>query len=153
MGWCVGLGLCQGYAEAMLGLCWGYIGAVLAMFGHSLYHITRPSLLLENSKQTAIQFSFTLTGCIFRLFSSTLNNKLSAPYTPQQNGLAERINRTLLNKVRVMLFQANLPQTLWGEALLAAVFIYNRSPHSYLHYKTPYEARLSKKPDISNIKV
>jgi len=52
-----------------------------------------------------------------------------------------------------MLFQANLLQTLWGEALLAAVFIHNRSPYSYLQYKTPYEARLSKKPDISNIKV
>ena len=52
-----------------------------------------------------------------------------------------------------MLFQANSPRTLWKEALLAVVFIYNCSPHSYLQYKTPYEARLNEKPSISNIKV
>ena len=77
----------------------------------------------------------------------------SAPYTPEQNGIAERVNRTLLNKVRALLFNANLPAYLWGEAIIAATYLYNRTPNSSLSFKTPYEMKLGKKPNISNIKI
>jgi len=46
-------------------------------------------------------------------------------YTPQQNGVAERMNRTLLERARSMLSNANLQQELWGEALLTACFLVN----------------------------
>jgi len=76
--------------------------------------------------------------------------QLSSPYTPEQNGLAERLNQTLIKKTRSLIFKANIPLYLWGEAALAAVYIYNRSPHKALNYKTPYEYKYNKKPDISH---
>ena len=50
---------------------------------------------------------------------------LAIPYTPQQNGVAERRNRTLLDMVRSMMAQANLPINFWGDALLSATYILN----------------------------
>ena len=61
-----------------------------------------------------------------------------APYTPQQNGIAECKNRTLKEMINVMLISLGLPQNLWGEALLSANYILNRLPHKKLD-KTPYE--------------
>ena len=52
----------------------------------------------------------------------------SAPYTPQQNGLAGRKNRTLVDMVNVVILSAKLPFNLWGEALLTACHVHNRIP-------------------------
>ena len=82
-----------------------------------------------------------------------INSTYSAPYTPQQNGAAERINRTLINKVRAMLTQSKLPRKYWGEAVLAAGYLYNRTPHSAINFTTPFEAKFGKTPDLSNIYV
>jgi hypothetical protein len=85
--------------------------------------------------------------------SSGIEHLLSAPYTPEQNGLIERINLTILNKIRCILTESNTTKELWPEALLASTYIYNRTPHSALGYKTPYEERYNTKPDISNLKI
>lgn len=77
----------------------------------------------------------------------------SAPYTPHQNGIAERFNRTIMEKVRAMLLEARLPKMYWGEALSAALYLYNRTPNSSIGFKTPYEAKTGEKPDISNIRI
>ena len=80
-------------------------------------------------------------------------NTYSAPYAHEQNGLAEIFNRTILSKVRAMLVQSGLSHRYWGEALMSAVYIYNRTPHSSLQgFITPYEARFGKQPDISGIR-
>jgi hypothetical protein len=76
----------------------------------------------------------------------------SAPYTPEQKGAGERINRTLFNKIRALLFTSKLPLKFWDEALLSAVYLYNRTPHSSYSFKTPFELRYKKKPDLSSIK-
>ena len=60
-----------------------------------------------------------------------------APYTPQQNGIAEHKNRKLKEIMNVMLISSRLPQNLWGEALLLANYILNKLPHKKLD-KTPY---------------
>ncbi|KAJ9560826.1 hypothetical protein OSB04_005986 [Centaurea solstitialis] len=52
-----------------------------------------------------------------------------APYTPQQNGLAERKNTILKNMINLMLITSGEPPSLWGEACLAANSILNRIPH------------------------
>ncbi|GBP08162.1 Retrovirus-related Pol polyprotein from transposon TNT 1-94 [Eumeta japonica] len=65
--------------------------------------------------------------------------KTSTPYTPQQNGLSERMNRTLLEKARCMLINANLQKSLWAEAIRTAAYITNRTPTRALNYKTPEE--------------
>ena len=47
---------------------------------------------------------------------------------PQQNGVAERMNRTIVEKIRCMLRMTNLPKSFWGEAVVTACYLINRSP-------------------------
>ncbi|GKA61838.1 retrovirus-related pol polyprotein from transposon TNT 1-94 [Tanacetum coccineum] len=56
--------------------------------------------------------------------------------SPQQNGLAERMNMTLLNKVRCLLIQFGFPYSLWAEATVMAAYLINRSPSTTLEKKT-----------------
>ena len=72
-------------------------------------------------------------------------------YTPQQNGAAERLNRTLMDKVRPMLTAANLPKYLWADAVVTANYVRNRSPVSDRD-KTPYELFYGTKPDVSHLR-
>ncbi|KAI3816586.1 hypothetical protein L1987_16288 [Smallanthus sonchifolius] len=65
-------------------------------------------------------------------------NQYTMPGTPQQNGVAERRNRTLMNMVRSMLANSELPKFLWTEALKTAVHINNRVPSKSVP-KTPFE--------------
>ena len=65
-------------------------------------------------------------------------HKTSAPYIPQQNGIAERKNRTLNDMMNAMLVSSGLPDNIWGEPILTACFILNRVPHKKLD-QTPYE--------------
>ncbi|KAF7835913.1 Retrovirus-related Pol polyprotein from transposon TNT 1-94 [Senna tora] len=74
------------------------------------------------------------------------------PWTPSQNGVAERRNRTLKDMVRSMISHSSLPDSLWGEALKTAIYILNRVPIKAVT-KTPYEMWTSKKPCIGNLHV
>jgi transposase InsO family protein len=76
------------------------------------------------------------------------------PYTPQQNGTAERMNRTLVESGRAMLAQAQLSKKYWGEALLTAAYLRNRSPtHTLKRGETPMEIWSGAKPSLHNIRV
>lgn len=75
----------------------------------------------------------------------------TAPYSPQQNGPAERLNRTILERTRAMLIAHQLPSFLWQEASSYMVYLKNRSPTRALPGKTPYEGLNTQKPDIQNI--
>ena len=55
-------------------------------------------------------------------------HELTVPKTPEQNRVAERMNRTLVETVRSMLADAKLPQKFWAKALSTAVYLHNRSP-------------------------
>nr|GEV34387.1 tetratricopeptide-like helical [Tanacetum cinerariifolium] len=59
--------------------------------------------------------------------------------TSQQNGLAERMNRTLMDKVRCLLIQSGLPKTFWAEATCTSTYLINRSPSTAIEKKTPME--------------
>lgn len=83
---------------------------------------------------------------------SGIQHQLTAPYTPQQNGTAERMNRTLVEKAKCMLYDADLPNTFWAEAVNMAAYLVNRSACS-AHSKTPDELFFGKKIDVSNIKI
>lgn len=76
----------------------------------------------------------------------------SMQYTPQMNGLSERFNRTLQNKVRTILTETSLPKNLWGEAIRCAAYQINRSPTSTLSGRTPSEIYL-KKLDLKQLRV
>ena len=75
------------------------------------------------------------------------------PYTPQQNGVAERMNRTLTETARSMLHHSGRPLNLWAEAISTAAYVRNRSPTTILKDVTPYELWFGKKPDVGNLKV
>ncbi|GBE85505.1 hypothetical protein SCP_0800220 [Sparassis crispa] len=78
-------------------------------------------------------------------------SRLTVHDTPQHNGLAERINRTLPEHARAMLITAELPKSLWGEALMHATWLKNRTSTRALDGKTPYEARYGKLPDLHDL--
>ncbi|KAJ0169236.1 hypothetical protein K1T71_015266 [Dendrolimus kikuchii] len=84
---------------------------------------------------------------------SGIKHQTSTPYTPQQNGLAERMNRTLVEKAMCMLINANLQKNMWAEATMTAAYITNRTPTRALDYATPEEKWSGKKPDISHMRV
>lgn len=77
----------------------------------------------------------------------------TAPYSPQQNGLVERRNRTVLNSTRSMMKAMEIPQNLWGGAVRHSVYIMNRVSTKALKSVTPYEALNGYKPNISHLKV
>ncbi|GKA03463.1 zinc finger, CCHC-type containing protein [Tanacetum coccineum] len=64
----------------------------------------------------------------FRIYKSEVELKFIAPYTPQQNGIAERKNHTLMDMVNSMMLYSGLSHEYWGEALLTACYILNRVP-------------------------
>ena len=80
-------------------------------------------------------------------------HQTSIPRTPEQNGVAERKNRSLVEKMRCMLSDAKLPKMFWGEALSTANHIINRLPTASLNDKTPYELLNKKIPNIKYFKV
>nr|KAJ0195739.1 hypothetical protein LSAT_V11C700362240 [Lactuca sativa] len=80
------------------------------------------------------------------------NSICMAPYTPQQNGVAERKNRTLKEMVNSMLSYSGLSEGFWGEAMLTACYILNRTPNKRSK-NTPYELWCKKVPNLSYLKV
>ena len=74
------------------------------------------------------------------------------PGTPQQNGVAERRNRTLMEMVRSMISYFSVPISLWGEALKTAMYILNRVPSKAIP-KTPFELWTSRKPSLRHIQI
>ncbi|KAK9911087.1 hypothetical protein M0R45_035010 [Rubus argutus] len=73
--------------------------------------------------------------------------------TPQQNGVAERKNRDLLEKTRALMFQMNVPKRFWSHGVLTATYIINRLPSSVLAFKSPLEVLKGRKIDLSHLKV
>ena len=77
-----------------------------------------------------------------------IEHQRTVSYTPQQNGKAERLNRTLMERVRAMLEDSLLPEELWAEAVATASYIRNRSP-VHGESKTPWELFHGTKPDVT----
>ena len=80
-------------------------------------------------------------------------HQTSCVYTPQQNGISERKNRHLLEMTRTLLFQNNVPNNFWSEAVLTATYLINRLPSAILDFKSPIEILYNKKPNINHLKV
>ncbi|GJS48282.1 putative ribonuclease H-like domain-containing protein [Tanacetum coccineum] len=76
----------------------------------------------------------------------------SNPRTPQQNGVAERKNRTLIEAARTMLADSKLPTMFWTEAVSTACYVLNRVSITNPHNKTPYQLISGKVPQIGHLK-
>jgi transposase InsO family protein len=72
---------------------------------------------------------------------------------PQQNGVAERANRTIEEGVISMLYESGMPSSFWGEAMASFIHVSNRVTTSSLQGSTPYEAFYGSKPDLSHLRV
>ncbi|KAG7583121.1 GAG-pre-integrase domain [Arabidopsis suecica] len=84
---------------------------------------------------------------------SGIKRHFTAPYTPQQNGVVERRNRTLLEMARSILKHMHMPNHLWGEAIRHSTYLLNRVTTRALKDKTPYESFRDKRPTVGHIKI
>ncbi|UYV68918.1 hypothetical protein LAZ67_6001665 [Cordylochernes scorpioides] len=85
------------------------------------------------------------------LNQSGIKHQLTVPYSPAQNGVAERKIRSLMEMTRCMLFDSGLPQSLWAEAVTTANYLHNRIP-SKATDKTPFELWTNRKPSLKHLK-
>ena len=83
------------------------------------------------------------------LKSYGIHHRVSCPYTPEQNGTAERKHRHLIETSLALLKQASLPPTFWDEAVTIASFLINRMPTPLLANQSPYEKLFQHSPDYS----
>ena len=110
-------------------------------------------LLWENQQQQKVQRVRSdrgmeyMSGTLQQWFKGKgIQHDTSAPYTPQQNGAAERLNRTLPEKVRPMMLDAGLEECWWGETFVTACHLSNLAPTPH-HSETPYKLWHKQHPD------
>lgn len=82
-----------------------------------------------------------------------IKRQLTAAYSPQQNGIAERRNRTIMNMVRCLLSEKELPRTFWPDAARWTTYILNRSVTKAIKDKVPEERWTGMKPNVSYFRV
>lgn len=81
-----------------------------------------------------------------------IRHQRTVPYTPEQNGSAERENRTVIEAARTMIHAKEMDLSFWAEAVNTAVFVLNRTGTSSVAGKTPFELWYGKKPKIDCLK-
>ena len=85
--------------------------------------------------------------------SQGIQRHLTAPYSPQQNGVVERRNRTLMEMTRSIMKHMKVPNWLWGEAVRHSTYLINRVATRTLKTQTPYESLKKKKPNVGHLRV
>ncbi|PKU60143.1 Retrovirus-related Pol polyprotein from transposon TNT 1-94 [Dendrobium catenatum] len=95
------------------------------------------------------------TSTQFQNFLSTngILHQFSCPHTPQQNGLAERKHRHIIETARTLLLQAKLPTSFWVESVLTAVYLINRLPSPITKYISPFQCLYKTPPSYSHLKI
>nr|GFA57899.1 zinc finger, CCHC-type [Tanacetum cinerariifolium] len=115
---------------------------------------------IENELRTTLKMLRTdrggeFTSNEFNQFckENGIARQLTAPYSPQQNGVVERRNRTIMSTTRCMMKATNMPQNFWAEAVRHAIYILNSVPTKALKDITPYEAIKKRKPNLETLKI
>ncbi|XP_026825693.1 uncharacterized protein LOC113562008 [Ooceraea biroi] len=85
--------------------------------------------------------------------SEGIRHQTTIAYNPQQNGLAERMNRTIVEKARTMLLEARLDKKYWAEATSTSVYLINRSPSTPLNGKSPEAVWSGSQPKLKHLRV
>ena len=135
-----------------------YIWVYVLKHKHEVYtrFLERKSMV-ERSTGRKLKTLHTDNGgeCRVKSYLRTegVRHELTVPKTPEQNGIAERMNRTLVESVRSMLADAQLPHKFWVEVLSTAVYLRNRSPTVGVQDVTPYEAWTGGKPRVKHLRV
>ena len=87
------------------------------------------------------------------IFLLNILQHISCPGTPEQNGVAERKHRHIVETGLTMLFHAHMPLSFWVESFLTAVYLMNRLPSSVLKNESPYYKLYNRHPDYSGLRV
>ncbi|OMO69325.1 Integrase, catalytic core [Corchorus capsularis] len=82
-----------------------------------------------------------------------IEHQFTVSYTPQQNGVSERKNRTVMEMSRCLLFEKKLPKKFWAEAVSTSVYLLNRLSTRAINGKTPYEAWYGVKPSVDHLRI
>ncbi|KAG6519381.1 hypothetical protein ZIOFF_022874 [Zingiber officinale] len=82
-----------------------------------------------------------------------VERQLTVRYTPQQNGVTERKNQTIVEMAKSMMHEKGLPKIFWAEAVYTAVYLSNRCPTTAIPNKTPFEAWSGRRPLVNHLKV
>ena len=80
-------------------------------------------------------------------------HETTTPYAHQQNGRAERLNRTLLEKSQAIRLHACVPESFWDYATITTVHVYNRTPMRRIEWKTPFEMFEGRKPNMNHLRI
>ena len=88
----------------------------------------------------------------FFMIQKNIKHQRTVPYSPQQNGFAERQNLTIMSMARCVLIESNLPYEYWNFAVQYAVYTLNRLPTKSIQWKTPYEIWMKRKPDAGYLR-
>ena len=121
-----------------------------------------PQLIIDHIKKIEVEAKFPVrsiridNGTEFKnvvqndfCTSKGISRQFSAPRTPQQNGVVERKNRTLVEAARTMLSESKLPMYFWAEVVNTACYTQNRTLINKDHEKTPYHIMSNKRPTVS----
>ena len=87
------------------------------------------------------------------LIENGIRRQFTCRYTPQQNGVAERKNRVIVEVARSMLNEKKMPHSFWADVVSIVVYLINRCPTAGIHALTPEEIWCDKKPDLSNLRI
>ncbi|GJZ25520.1 retrovirus-related pol polyprotein from transposon TNT 1-94 [Tanacetum coccineum] len=126
--------------------------------GNNLYTLSLEDMMASSPICLLSKASKTITDNGTEFVNQTLHeyyekvgisHETSVARSPQQNGVVERRNRTLIEAARTMLIYAKAPLFLWAEAVATACYTQNRSIIRLRHGKTPYELLHDKLPDLS----
>lgn len=116
-------------------------------------------ILVENQTQRRLKCLRTDNGLEFcnnafdKICKDTgVKRHKTCPYTPQQNGVSERMNRTIMDKVRSMLHETGLGAEFWAEAASTAVYVINRSPGSAINFDIPEELWSGSEPRYEHLR-
>ena len=103
-------------------------------------------LTMEQSRYVNNEFERFLASC-------GIKHERTVPYTPEQNGVAERVNRTIFDKVRCMLNDSGLDNAYWAEAANTVIYLKNRFTTAAMEGATPEELWSGRKVDLSHLRI
>ncbi|PHU20402.1 hypothetical protein BC332_11553 [Capsicum chinense] len=128
-------------------------GDVYVQIPHFLEYVKTQFRKTVKVVRTDNETEFVNSLCSSLFVTKGIVHHTSYSYSPQQNGVAERKHRHILEVTRTLRFQATIPFKFWGYCVLDVVYLVNKLPSSSINYYTPYEKLYSTKPSCNHLRV